>query len=123
MNIEIHRISPGEAAWVKRQPVLGTPSIPRLSQVLVEAGLPPVQLQHEAETGLIYFKFCRAPATRHLSRDQILCAVIQAFRLAGLDLGFEEIAITDCDANFVSGVTAIKPLAQPIAKRGAYEFG
>ncbi len=117
------RITPEEKAWQSAQPVVGEPSLPRLSQVLAEAGLPPIQIQHEVETGLIYFNFCRTPATRHLDKEQTLRVVIRSFRLAGLDLGFEEIAITDCDANFVSGVTAIKPLAQPIARREEYESG
>jgi hypothetical protein len=110
------RITPAEVAWLDRQPVYGTPSLPRLRAKLVERGFVGIRLEVIAD-GLDLDVQVRLTAQVDVDdTESLLRLLITQFRSAGFRVGFSEMSIVNVDGPVISCHTATGPMEELVAQ-------
>jgi hypothetical protein len=107
-----------EIVWVESQAVVGDPSLPRLRAALADAGFEVLELNLSNDGEDLEFRVRVTERVAAPDSDALLRLWIAAFRQAGFQLGFEEIAVIGVEDAVVRGRKLAGPIAE-IAERGA----
>ena len=107
-------VSPEDREWEAAQPVVGSPSLSRLAGELIRVGFEPlkVSLGNDGESVTFSLRCNHEEARSVKDREDALRTLIRAFRLAGFNMGFTELAIGTFNGESLSGSTFVGPLEQ-----------
>lgn len=107
-------VSPEELAWTQAQPVIGSPSLSRLAATLKTAGWEPLELVLSNDGESVDFSLRGHPqqCRGEVERENVLRTLIRAFRQAGFNVGFTELAIDTFTGESLSRSTLVGPLEQ-----------
>jgi len=103
-------VTPEQIDWVNRQPIVDTPSLPRLRAALAAAGLHPVELMLNSDGETLTLWLNQIDGMRGLDQEQRLRKVIKIFRSAGFAVGHTELGIEVIDGMIVSINSLVAPL-------------
>jgi hypothetical protein len=108
--VKLHPLTPEQIAWVKQQPVVGTPGIPRLRAALEAEDLHPVELLLNSDGETLTLWLARNEALCGLEHDQICRKLITIFRAVGFEVGYTELSVCFIDGGIVYVNSLVAPL-------------